>query len=47
VDFRTAVFDRPLGMLNVAYAPYEESYRNELDALAAAVSHGSPPNINA
>jgi predicted dehydrogenase len=37
VDFRTAVFQRPLGTLNAAYVPYEESYGNELRAFAESI----------
>ncbi|MEE3849685.1 Gfo/Idh/MocA family oxidoreductase [Gordonia sp. LSe1-13] len=37
VDFRTAIFKRPLGTLNEAFVPYEESYRNELESFARAI----------
>lgn len=37
VDFRSAVFQRPLGTLSAAYVPYEESYGNELRAFAEAI----------
>ena len=38
VDFRASVFRRALGTLPIAYAPYEESYKNELESFARAIA---------
>ena len=40
LDWRTAIFNRPLGTLSTAIVPYEESYRNELLAFYEAIRGG-------
>ena len=40
LDWRTAIFNRPLGTLSTAIVPYEESYRNELLAFDEAINNG-------
>jgi predicted dehydrogenase len=43
MNWRTALFERPLGTLAYALPAYEESYTNELAHLTAAIRSGVEP----
>jgi predicted dehydrogenase len=43
MDWRTAIFQRPLATLPYAVVPYEESYANEIAAFCEAIHDGVAP----